>query len=69
MLVADEKEQLVMPERPAEGTACCPAVKLRNDSPWQELYRAHVGQLDTGACLEFAVGYHDLREVVPRHSH
>jgi dihydroxy-acid dehydratase len=42
---------------------------LVHDSPWQELYRAHVGQLDTGACLEFAVGYRDLREVVPRHSH
>lgn len=43
--------------------------QLRHDSPWQEFYRAHVGQLDTGACLEFAVGYHDLRDVVPRHSH
>lgn len=41
----------------------------KNDSPWQELYRANVGQLDTGACLEFAVGYRDLRKTVPRHSH
>jgi len=43
--------------------------ELRNDSPWQEFYRAHVGQLETGACLEFAVGYRDLRKTVPRHSH
>jgi len=43
--------------------------QLTNDSPWQELYRSHVGQLDTGACLEFAVGYRDLRKTVPRHSH
>jgi xylonate dehydratase len=43
--------------------------ELKNDSPWQELYRAHVGQLDTGACLEFAVPYRDLRRTVPRHSH
>jgi xylonate dehydratase len=43
--------------------------ELKNDSPWQEFYRSHVGQLDTGACLEFAVGYRDLRKVVPRHSH
>ncbi len=43
--------------------------ELKNDSPWQELYRAHVGQLETGACLEFAVGYRDLRKTVPRHSH
>ena len=41
----------------------------QNDSPWQELYRANVGQLDTGGCLEFAVGYRDLRKTVPRHSH
>ena len=44
-------------------------VKLTHDSPWQELYRAHVGQLETGACLEFAVKYRDLRKIVPRHSH
>jgi dihydroxy-acid dehydratase len=46
-----------------------PPVELRHDSPWQELYRAHVGQLETGACLEFAVGYRDLRKIIPRHSH
>ena len=44
-------------------------VQLRNDSPWQELYRAHVGQLETGGCMEFAVRYRDLRKTVPRHSH
>ncbi len=43
--------------------------KLQNDSPWQELYRAHVGQLETGGCLDFAVSYRDLRKTVPRHSH
>jgi dihydroxy-acid dehydratase len=42
---------------------------LKNDSPWQELYRAHVGQLETGGCLDFAVSYRDLRKTVPRHSH
>ncbi|MFZ0592972.1 MAG: IlvD/Edd family dehydratase [Bryobacteraceae bacterium] len=42
---------------------------LNNESPWQEFYRQHVGQLETGACFEFAVKYHDLRKVVPRHSH
>jgi dihydroxy-acid dehydratase len=40
-----------------------------NNSPWQQLYRANVGQLSTGACLDFAVQYRDLRKVVPRHSH
>jgi dihydroxy-acid dehydratase len=42
---------------------------LKNDSPYQQLYREHVGQLETGACFEFALGYRDLRKVVPRHSH
>lgn len=44
-------------------------VQLQHDSPWQQLYRAHVGQLETGACLDFAVGYRELRKTVPRHSH
>ena len=44
-------------------------VQHRHDSPWQQLYRENVGQLDTGACLEFAVPYRDLRKIVPRHSH
>jgi dihydroxy-acid dehydratase len=44
-------------------------VSLTNHSPWQELYRQHVGQLETGGCLEFAVSYRDVRSVVPRHSH
>ena len=43
--------------------------ELKNESPWQELYRANVGQLDTGACFDFAVKYRDLRKTVPRHSH
>jgi dihydroxy-acid dehydratase len=42
---------------------------IRNDSPWQELYRNHAGQLETRACFDFAVKYRDLRKVVPRHSH
>jgi len=42
---------------------------IRNDSPWQELYQKNVGQLETGACLDFAVSYRDIRKVVPRHSH
>jgi dihydroxy-acid dehydratase len=44
-------------------------VELKNDSPWQELYRTHTGQLETGACLDFALKYRDLAKVVPRHSH
>lgn len=53
----------------ARRRAALPEERLRHDSPWQELFRAHVGQLDTGACLEFAVDYRELRKTVPRHSH
>jgi dihydroxy-acid dehydratase len=42
---------------------------LTHDSPWQELYRTYVGQLETGATFDFATKYRDLRKTVPRHSH
>jgi dihydroxy-acid dehydratase len=42
---------------------------VHNHTPWEEFYRASVGQLETGACLEFATKYRDVRKVVPRHSH
>jgi dihydroxy-acid dehydratase len=60
LLDDSEIERRRMALKPAE---------LKHDSPWQELYRNHVGQLDTGVCLEFAVKYRDLRKTVPRHSH
>jgi dihydroxy-acid dehydratase len=40
-----------------------------HQTPWQELYRAHVGQLSTGGVLEFAVQYHDVGRNIPRHNH
>jgi dihydroxy-acid dehydratase len=43
--------------------------EIVNHSPWEEFYRGNVGQLETGACLEFAVKYHDLRKIAHRHSH
>ena len=44
-------------------------VTPKNNSPWEQFYHEHVGQLETGACLDFATRYHELRKVVPRHSH
>lgn len=43
--------------------------EIRGETPWQELYRAHVGQLETGMTFEFAEKYRDLRKIVPRHPH
>jgi dihydroxy-acid dehydratase len=42
---------------------------VENHTPWEELYRASVGQLETGACFDFATKYRDVRKVFPRHSH
>ncbi|MGN6827055.1 IlvD/Edd family dehydratase [Paucibacter sp. M5-1] len=40
-----------------------------SQTPWQELYRATVGQLETGACMELAVPYRSIAEKMPRHNH
>jgi dihydroxy-acid dehydratase len=40
-----------------------------NQTPWQELFRSHVGQLSTGGCLEFAVQYQNIGDDIPRHNH
>jgi len=42
---------------------------LRHDSPWQELYRSTVGQLDSGAVMELAVKYRGVAQKTPRHNH
>jgi dihydroxy-acid dehydratase len=43
--------------------------ELEHQTPWQEIYRSTVGQLDTGACLEIATRYHGVAAKIPRHSH
>jgi len=43
--------------------------ELNNETPWQEIYRAHVGQLATGGCLEFATNYHRTSRLLPRDNH
>ncbi|WP_308207844.1 dihydroxy-acid dehydratase domain-containing protein [Actinomadura madurae] len=44
---------------------------LENQTPWQEIYRSTVGQLDGGGCLELAVAYQDIAHTkgIPRDSH
>ena len=45
--------------------------KLKNQTPWQEISRKMVGQLETGACLETDTVYLDITKTkgIPRHSH
>ncbi|MFN0167700.1 MAG: IlvD/Edd family dehydratase, partial [Bryobacteraceae bacterium] len=51
---------LLSDEEIATRRANLKPAEIRNDSPWQEIYRQNVGQLSTGACLELAVKYRDL---------
>ena len=38
-------------------------------TPWQQLYRNHVGQLHTGGCLDFACTFRNVCQTIPRHNH
>ena len=40
-----------------------------NQTPWQEIYRKTVGQLDQGGCIELATKYQKIKEKIPRNSH
>jgi dihydroxy-acid dehydratase len=56
------------PEWEARDTAAWD-VAPASATPWQQLYRDHVGQLHTGGCLEFACAYRAVCGTVPRHNH
>lgn len=40
-----------------------------SQSPWEELYRSHTGQLADGATLDMALKYRRIAERTPRHNH
>jgi dihydroxy-acid dehydratase len=67
MLVSDEEIARRRRELEQAGGYPIPA----SQTPWQELQRADVGQLQSGAVLESAVKYQRLAQDpgVPRHSH
>ena len=43
--------------------------ELTHQTPWQEIYRKHVGQLSDGGCLELATAYQRIRNDLPRDNH
>ncbi|MBN7783626.1 dihydroxy-acid dehydratase family protein [Ponticoccus gilvus] len=45
------------------------APEIVNQTPWQEIYRRHVGQLGEGGCLELATAYQKVARVLPRDNH
>jgi dihydroxy-acid dehydratase len=67
MLVAPEELDARRRALQAEGGYPIPP----SQTPWQEIQRAAVGQLDTGAVLEDSVKYQRLAQTVgvPRHNH
>ncbi len=62
-------DALVPDEEWAARRAAWSPPELDNQTPWQELYRAHVGQLAEGGCLEFATNYHRTSRRLPRDNH
>ncbi|MEU6741391.1 IlvD/Edd family dehydratase [Streptosporangium sandarakinum] len=62
---------LLSDEEIAERWAHHTPPALDNQTPWQEIYRSTVGQLDGGGCLELALAYQDLVHTkgIPRDSH
>jgi len=52
MLVSDEELQ--------RRKAAWKAPSLPSQTPWEEIFRSMAGQLETGMCLEPAVGYRDV---------
>ncbi len=61
MLVDDAE----LARRKAEGLPPVPP----SQTPWQEIYRDTVGQLESGACMELAVKYRNVADNMPRHNH
>ncbi|MEP6547704.1 MAG: IlvD/Edd family dehydratase [Gammaproteobacteria bacterium] len=67
VLISDEELARRREELQAAGGYSYPA----SQTPWQEIQRRSIGQLDTGAVLEEAVKYQRLAQSqgVPRHNH
>jgi dihydroxy-acid dehydratase len=68
-LNAARVDMLVSDEEIARRRAAYVQPEFDNHTPWQEIYRRDVGQLETGGVLESAVKYQRVRNKTPRHSH
>ena len=60
---------LLSPEELNRRQASYEPPVLDHHTPWQEIYRSTVSQLDRGGVIELATRYHDVRRHIPRHSH
>lgn len=62
-------EALVDAEEWARRKAAWSPPEIESQTPWQEIYRRHVGQLAEGGCLELATAYQRVRHQLPRDNH
>ncbi|WP_112324088.1 IlvD/Edd family dehydratase [Oceanibium sediminis] len=53
----------------AERRANWTPPEIVSHTPWQEIYRTHVGQLGDGGCLELATSYQRVARNLPRDNH
>ncbi|MGC9419929.1 MAG: IlvD/Edd family dehydratase [Rhodovulum sp.] len=68
-LNASRMDALVDPEEWAARKAAWTPPELHHQTPWQEIYRKHVGQLAEGGCLELATAYRRVARDLPRDNH
>jgi dihydroxy-acid dehydratase len=68
-LVAGTCDALVSSEEIARRKQEAPPPIPESATPWQEIYRSTVGQLDSGAVMELAVKYRGVARQTPRHNH
>jgi xylonate dehydratase len=68
-LTAGRCDALVSEEEIARRKQAPPPPIPESATPWQELYRSTVGQLDQGAVMELAVKYRGVASKTPRHNH
>ncbi|WP_119166644.1 IlvD/Edd family dehydratase [Algihabitans albus] len=68
-LKAGRLDALVTDDEWQERRASWSMPELKHQTPWQELYRQHVGQLADGGCLELATAYQRISKDLPRDNH
>ncbi|SFD44249.1 IlvD/Edd family dehydratase [Roseivivax sediminis] len=68
-LNASRMDALVDEAEWAQRRADWSSPDLHHQTPWQEIYRTHVGQLGDGGCLELATAYRRIARDLPRDNH
>ncbi len=60
----------LVPEAEWEGRrAAWQPPEIENQTPWEAIYRANVGQLAEGGCLELATSFQRIAKTLPRDNH